>query len=57
MTLQIVTRDPDAFAQELVKSDGSGAQGQVVVMDITGDRVDYDALVNAIFAATEIQVL
>ena len=56
MRLQFVTRDPDPLVRELLKLQGSDAQREVLVMDITGGQVDYPALVDAIFAATEIQV-
>ena len=57
MTLQIVTREPDLLVRELLQSGDSGPAQDLTVIDISRGSVDYAALVQAIFAATKIQVL
>lgn len=53
--LQILTRPADALAEEMIAREREAGDALTVV-DLTLDKPDYDALLEAVFAADRAQV-
>jgi hypothetical protein len=53
--LHILTRPDDALARQIIALQGSRAENEIAVADLTGPSPDYNELLEKIFAADAVE--